>query len=128
MNSTTESKSCREQHVFLSTHAWPTWSALLGIRLDDSSFLGGRKTTWPQRRTAGSASAHACRHRRPAKRDLLRRLASLQFDTGISLEVFQKKVGHDSKTTTEIYARLALDPVRALVERATENILSAKGD
>jgi site-specific recombinase XerD len=39
--------------------------------------------------------------------------------------VIQKTLGHESKSTTEIYARLALDPVRVSVERATEEMLKA---
>ncbi|MDP2361669.1 MAG: tyrosine-type recombinase/integrase [bacterium] len=55
--------------------------------------------------------------------DLRRSLASFQIDTGTPLEVIQKTLGHESKVTTEIYARLALEPVRASVERATEEML-----
>jgi integrase len=54
--------------------------------------------------------------------DLRRSLASFQIDTGTPLEVIQKTLGHESKMTTEIYARLAMDPVRASVERAGEEI------
>lgn len=60
--------------------------------------------------------------------DLRRSLASFQIDTGSPLEVIQKTLGHESKVTTEIYARLALEPVRESVERAAEEILRrAKG-
>ena len=55
--------------------------------------------------------------------DLRRSLASFQIDTGSPLEVIQKTLGHESKVTTEIYARLALEPVRESVERAAEEIL-----
>jgi integrase len=55
--------------------------------------------------------------------DLRRSLASFQIDAGKPLEVIQKTLGHESKTTTEIYSRLALEPVRASVERATEEML-----
>lgn len=55
--------------------------------------------------------------------DLRRSLASFQIDTGTPLEVIQKTLGHESKTTTEIYARLALDTVRASVELAALEIL-----
>lgn len=58
--------------------------------------------------------------------DLRRSLASFQIDTGTPLEVIQKTLGHESKVTTEIYARLALDPVRLSVERATEEMLRVK--
>jgi integrase len=55
--------------------------------------------------------------------DLRRSLASFQIDTGSPLEVIQKTLGHESKVTTEIYARLALEPVRESVERAAEEML-----
>lgn len=58
--------------------------------------------------------------------DLRRSLASFQIDTGSPLEIIQKTLGHESKTTTEIYARLALDPVRASLERAMEEILKSE--
>ena len=59
--------------------------------------------------------------------DLRRSLASFQIDTGTSIEVIQKTLGHGNKATTEIYARLALDPVRASLEKATEEILKQAG-
>ncbi len=55
--------------------------------------------------------------------DLRRKIASFQIDTGSPLEVIQKTLGHESKVTTEIYARLALEPVRESVERAAEEML-----
>ncbi len=55
--------------------------------------------------------------------DLRRSLASFQIDTGTPLEVIQKTLGHGSKSTTEIYARLAMDPVRESVQKATEAML-----
>jgi integrase len=55
--------------------------------------------------------------------DLRRSLASFQIDTGTPLEVIQKTLGHESKTTTEIYARLAMEPVRMSLERATSEMM-----
>ena len=59
--------------------------------------------------------------------DLRRSLASFQIDAGTPLEVIQKTLGHESKITTEIYARMALETVRSSVERAAEDMLRAKG-
>lgn len=59
--------------------------------------------------------------------DLQCSLAYFQIDAGTPLEVIQKTLGHESRTTTEIYARMALETVRASVERAAEDILRAKG-
>lgn len=56
--------------------------------------------------------------------DLRRTLASFQIDTGSTLEVIQKTLGHGSKSTTEIYARMAMAPVKESVERAVEEMLS----
>ncbi|MDP1590276.1 MAG: site-specific integrase [Prosthecobacter sp.] len=55
--------------------------------------------------------------------DLRRSLASFQIDTGTPLEVIQRTLGHESKTTTEIYARLAMEPVRLSLEKATEEMV-----
>ncbi len=57
--------------------------------------------------------------------DLRRTLASFQIDGGASLEVVGKTLGHQSAETTRIYARMALDPVRASVEQATASMLLA---
>jgi len=59
--------------------------------------------------------------------DLRRSLASFQIDTGTSIEVIQKTLGHGNKATKEIYARLALDPVRVSLEKATEEIMKQAG-
>jgi integrase len=58
--------------------------------------------------------------------DLRRSLASFQIDAGAPLEVIQKTLGHESKTTTEIYARMALETVRASVERAVDVMLKGE--
>lgn len=54
--------------------------------------------------------------------DQSRSLAYLQIDTGIPVEVIQRTLGHESITTTVIYARMALETVRASVERAVDDI------
>lgn len=45
--------------------------------------------------------------------DLRRSLGSLMADSGASLHVIGKALGHKSQAATLIYARLSLDPVRA---------------
>jgi integrase len=57
--------------------------------------------------------------------DLRRTLGSWQAAAGTSLLVIGKSLGHKSSSATEIYARLALDPVRASVEAATTAMLAA---
>jgi integrase len=55
--------------------------------------------------------------------DLRRTLGSWQAATGASLSVIGKSLGHQSVGSTQIYARLDLDPVRESVERATRAML-----
>lgn len=61
--------------------------------------------------------------------DLRRTFGSFQANAGTSLQIIGKSLGHRSTDATEIYARLALAPVRESVEKATAAILkAAKGD
>lgn len=57
--------------------------------------------------------------------DLRRSLGSWQAMGGASLPIIGKSLGHRRSVTTEIYARLQLDPVRNSVESATTAILAA---
>lgn len=57
--------------------------------------------------------------------DLRRTLGSWQAKTGASLAVIGKSLNHKNQSTTAIYARLDLDPVRDSVNRATSAMLSA---
>ncbi|MGZ8942638.1 MAG: tyrosine-type recombinase/integrase [Methylobacter sp.] len=59
--------------------------------------------------------------------DLRRTLGSWQAKTGASLAIVGKSLNHKSPSTTAIYARLDLDPVRESVERATSAMLHAAG-
>ncbi len=59
--------------------------------------------------------------------DLRRTLGSWQAKTGASLSIIGKSLNHKSPTTTAIYARLDLDPVRESVEKATNAMLVAAG-
>jgi integrase len=59
--------------------------------------------------------------------DLRRTLGSWQAKTGASLAIVGKSLGHKSPSTTAIYARLDLDPVRESVERAADAMLTAAG-
>jgi integrase len=58
--------------------------------------------------------------------DLRRTLGSWQAATGASLPVIGKSLGHSSLAATAIYARLDTDPIRASVERATNDALPAE--
>ena len=57
--------------------------------------------------------------------DLRRTFGSWQAATGASWPVIGQTLGHRDVKSTAIYARLALDPVRRSVERATSAILQA---
>lgn len=57
--------------------------------------------------------------------DLRRTLGSWQAATGASLQVIGKTLGHKNQKTTEIYARLNLDPVKASLSTATAAMLAA---
>ena len=47
--------------------------------------------------------------------------------TGASLVVIGASLGHKDVSTTAIYARLSVDPVRQAVEKATSAMLAAGG-
>jgi integrase len=59
--------------------------------------------------------------------DLRRTLGSWQAKTGASLVIVGKSLNHKSPSTTAIYARLDLDPVRESVDRAASAMLMAAG-
>ena len=57
--------------------------------------------------------------------DLRRTLGSWQAITGSSLPIIGKSLNHKSASTTQIYARLNLDPVRESIQRATVAMFEA---
>ena len=57
--------------------------------------------------------------------DLRRTLGSWQAASGSSLPIIGKSLNHKNASTTSIYARLDIDPVRKSVEVANEAILKA---
>ena len=59
--------------------------------------------------------------------DLRRTLGSWQAKTGASLAIIGKSLNHKNQSTTAIYARLDLDPVRNSVNTATSAMLAAAG-
>ena len=58
--------------------------------------------------------------------DLRHTFASMAVDAGESLYVVQKALGHSRASTTERYAHLRDDPVRAMVERLGVRIAGAR--
>ncbi len=59
--------------------------------------------------------------------DLRRTLGSWQAKTGASLAIIGKSLNHKNQSTTTIYARLDLDPVRGSVNTATTAMMIAAG-
>lgn len=57
--------------------------------------------------------------------DLRRTLGSWQAAAGVSLPIIGKSLGHKDLSTTQVYARLDLDPVRAAVTAANVALLAA---
>jgi integrase len=59
--------------------------------------------------------------------DLRRTLGSWQAKTGASLVIIGKSLNHKNPSTTSIYARLDIEPVRQSVNNATSAIMKAAG-
>ena len=59
--------------------------------------------------------------------DLRRTMGSWQVKTGASLPVIGKRLNHKNQSTTAIYARLDLDPVRSAVVKAVDAMLATRG-
>jgi len=57
--------------------------------------------------------------------DLRRSLGSWQAATGANLSIIGKTLAHKNVTTTSIYARLNIDPVRESMAKATEAMRNA---
>ena len=55
--------------------------------------------------------------------DLRRSLGSWLAMTGANLSIIGKTLAHKNVSTTAIYARLSLDPVRTSMNKATDEIL-----
>jgi hypothetical protein len=58
---------------------------------------------------------------------MLRTLGSWQATTGASLPIIGKTLQHKIVSTTAIYARLNLDPVREAMQKATNAMRAAGG-
>ena len=56
--------------------------------------------------------------------DIRRTFGSYQILTGASMPIVGKSLGHKSLKSTQVYARLNLDPVRSSIEKATEAMFS----
>ena len=59
--------------------------------------------------------------------DLRRTQGSWQAAMGISLAIIGKSLGHADLTSTQVYSRLQLDPVKDAVSRASGAMVEAAG-
>ena len=57
--------------------------------------------------------------------DLRRTMGSWQAKTGASLPIIGKSLNHKSPSSTSIYARLDIDPVRTSMDKAVAAMLEA---
>ncbi len=55
--------------------------------------------------------------------DLRRTLASYQAMAGSSLYIIGKSLGHKSLASTQVYARLTVEPIRESMQRGTDKML-----
>jgi integrase len=55
--------------------------------------------------------------------DIRRTFGSYQAISGASLQIIGKSLGHKSQQSTQVYARLHNDPVRASIDKATEAMI-----
>jgi integrase len=78
------------------------------------------KRVW--KRICGRAGLSDCR-----LHDLRRSLGSWMAISGSSLPIIGKSLGHSQPSTTAIYARLSVDPVKAAVTTAADAMLQAAG-
>ena len=60
--------------------------------------------------------------------DLRRTFGSWQAINGSSLSVIGRSLGHTSSSSTQIYSRLTLEPVRKSVNQAVNAIISSSGN
>ena len=107
----------------------PALEVLASRRKETSSFFvfpgSGRtghfqepKKAWARVcKAAGIEGAHI--------HDLRRTMGSWQAKTGASIPIIGKSLGHRSQKTTEVYARLDLDPVRTSMDKAVTAMLEA---
>lgn len=58
--------------------------------------------------------------------DIRRTFGSYQALSGASLQVIGKSLGHKSQQSTQVYARLNLDPIRASIEKAVGSMYTLK--
>lgn len=102
-------RQARTEWVFPSTHA---------LRKSKSGHFEEPKSQWKEllaRARIKNLRIH----------DLRRTLGSYQASAGASLLVIGKSLGHLNQASTQVYARMNLDPVRTSVSAATAGMVAA---
>ena len=85
-----------------------------------------RPAMLPNRKRPGTVSASALGLADVRIHDLRRTLGSWLAGAGFSLPMIGRALGHQSPSSTAIYARLDLDPVRVMLESNAEAMLRSK--
>ena len=101
-----------------------------GVQVGQGELVSGGKTT----RRDKKYGCPACKANLPAAElrdlrihDLRRTQGSWQAALGISLAIIGKSLGHADLKSTQVYARLQLDPVRDAVGKAGTAMLGTAG-
>ena len=117
----------------LTVHLAADAVAILQRRLAVSNgcqwvFQGGKRNRETHLQSPKKAWARICQRAGLANlrmHDLRRTLGSWQAATGASLPIIGKTLGHLNQSTTTIYARLNIDPVREAVDAAVAAMMTA---
>lgn len=117
-----QSKNSKPLNIYLSDQAMTVLKRRWDSRVQDAKFvfpshgstghITEPKGAWKQVLAAAKITDLRIH-------DLRRSLGSWMAAAGASLPIIGKTLGHQSQATTAIYARLALDPIKASVESAT---------
>lgn len=94
---------------------------------DSAALMGATEPRLERARALAKAlklDCTGCRMPDARLHDLRRTMGSYQAMTGTSLNIIGKTLGHKNVTTTQIYARLQLDPIREAMTKATEKMFS----
>lgn len=106
----------------------PEAVALLQGRRNDSPWVfpgQGKSAHYSEPKDAWKRLLTAAKIENLRIHDLRRTLGSWQAMGGASLQIIGKSLGHQSTSSTAVYSRLQLDPIRASVAKATAAILAA---
>ena len=123
-----DTKNGTSQKIPLTTQAKAILKERLKIKAGDFVFAGNGVTghmTSPKRAWGKILAKAELKDLR--LHDLRRTLGSWQAATGASLVVIGKTLNHKDISTTSIYSRLSLDPVRESMETAQSAMMAAGG-